>query len=259
MQRPWSLRKDPFLHTPSTLCILERIANEIKRWLPQKPLKLVSLSVIICPLLFYDFPPTEVSVLIHLTVFISFLRKEKLNKKTQTKLKFSSFQMGARERNAEMFRQKPGKRKVSGRNDTLVTVWVDLLTFLLFDFYCYFRYDKLRQSRWMEGISWCLLCVPHETQMEVVVPCFSTGIVLTQREGHSATGLIKVVVEYNFIEHRGQFFFDFCKQCSQIPRSVSESLKEYTKCLNFRLIYYNHYGNDSTNCSRIHIRWRLSN
>lgn len=50
-------------------------------------------------------------------------------------------------------------------NDTLVTVWVDLLTFLLFDFYCYFFFNKLPTS--LNGrISWCLLCVPHEKQTE---------------------------------------------------------------------------------------------
>lgn len=45
--------------------------------------------------------------------------------------------MGAREKN--------GKKYIKLRyNDTLVTVWVDLLTFLLFDFYCYFFFNKLR-------------------------------------------------------------------------------------------------------------------
>lgn len=53
---------------------------------------------------------TKLLVLIHLTVFFHF--SEKLNKKTQTELKFSFFQMGARERNVEMLRQKPETQKV---------------------------------------------------------------------------------------------------------------------------------------------------
>lgn len=128
MRHPWarnkmSLQVSSKLRRYLSKCFVES-SSRGRKFLGDHKIKRASRAVLHQRSRFWKFP-------------IAIREKFDNNKKlpTQIELNFPSKWSRARE--------KYPREGYTG-NDTLVTVWVDLLTFLLFDFYCYFFFNKLR-------------------------------------------------------------------------------------------------------------------